>query len=135
MIVSCMDPRANPNEFWNFSEESLAKPGVIRNAGGRVTEDTLRSIRVLSAVMGYGQNTVGAVAVLHHTDCGLRNFSDEKVRTLLKEHVGLEGERAKEVDKMDFRSWSEYVSLCLMLMMERYSLLTCIAELPVLKIA
>ena len=57
--------------------------------------------------MAMGENTVGAVAVVHHTDCGLRNFSNEQVRDLLKKRVGLEGERAKEVDGMDFGSWAE----------------------------
>ena len=50
MVVTCMDPRCNPNEFWNFSEEG---PPVIRNGGGRVTEDALRSIRLLSGIMGF----------------------------------------------------------------------------------
>ena len=36
MVISCMDPRANPTDFWK-----LEGPGVLRNAGGRVTEGTL----------------------------------------------------------------------------------------------
>ena len=103
MVVSCMDPRANPNEFFNFSEDG---PAVLRCAGGRVTEDTLRSIRVLSGIMSNGRNTVGCVAVVHHSDCGLRNFSNERIGSLLKERAGLEGDRAAEVEKMDFASWS-----------------------------
>lgn len=107
MVISCMDPRANPNEFWNFGYGSPSMPGVLRNAGGRVTEDVLRSIRALSGIMSFGQNTVGAVAVVHHKDCGLRNFSNEQVAENLKKQAGLDGERAKEVDKMDFLSWKQ----------------------------
>lgn len=102
MIVSCMDPRANPTDFWSLNGQA-----VLRNAGGRVTEDVLRSIRVLAGIMSNGRNTVGAVAVVHHTDCGLRNFSNERVRSLLKDRASLDAERAAEVDKMDFGSWSE----------------------------
>ena len=51
---ACMDPRSNPNELWGITESN---PGaaVFRNAGGRVTEDVLRSIRVLSGISGYGE--------------------------------------------------------------------------------
>lgn len=57
LIVSCMDPRANPTVFWNLGEDG---PPVVRVAGGRVTEDTLRSMRVLAGIMSYGRNTLGA---------------------------------------------------------------------------
>ncbi|KAK5165941.1 uncharacterized protein LTR77_008865 [Saxophila tyrrhenica] len=106
MVISCMDPRANPNEFWAFSETSPVQPAVLRNAGGRVTEDTLRSIRVLSGIMGNGKNTVGAVAVVHHADCGLRNFSDERVGELLGERAGLDEGKKGEVGGMWFGSFS-----------------------------
>ena len=49
-----MDPRSNPNELWGITESN---PGaaVLRNAGGRVTEDVLRSLRVLGGIIGYGK--------------------------------------------------------------------------------
>ena len=80
---------------------------MLRNAGGIVDEGALRSIRVLSGVMSDGKNTVGAVAIVHHTDCGLLNFSNERVGALLKERAGLSGEEAAAVERMDFGSWSE----------------------------
>ena len=106
IVVSCMDPRANPNEFFNFGE---AGPAVIRNAGGRVTDDVLRSIRILAGIMSCGQNTVGAVMVVHHSDCGLKMYSNDEIAHHLKERTHLEGERAAEVDKMDFRSYKQQV--------------------------
>ena len=53
LVLACMDPRSNPNEFWGF-DESTVKAGVLRNAGGRVTEDVLRTLRVGSGIFGYG---------------------------------------------------------------------------------
>lgn len=107
MVLSCMDPRANPNEIFDFQEESPIKPGVLRNAGGRVTEDVLRSVRAIAGIMGNGENTVGLVAVVHHEDCGLRNWSNKGTAEKLIEHVGLEGKQAEEVRAMDFGSWAE----------------------------
>ncbi len=104
-----MDPRANPNEFWGFGESG---PIIVRNAGGRAV-DALRSLRVLAAVMSNGRNTLGAVAIVHHTDCGLCNFSNERIRELLKLRVGLEGEKAAEVDRMEFSSWNKCVASCI----------------------
>ena len=47
------------------------------------------------------------VAVIHHTDCGLLNFSNEHVASLLIERAGLEGQIAEQVKAMDFGSWSQ----------------------------
>ncbi|KAK7183399.1 hypothetical protein DPSP01_000472 [Paraphaeosphaeria sporulosa] len=63
-VISCMDPRADPKDFWGI--EAGMPPGVIRNAGGRAA-DALRSLEVLSA-LGEG---LSAVAVVHHTHCGV----------------------------------------------------------------
>lgn len=53
VVISCMDPRCNPNEFWGISENN-PKMAVLRNAGGRVGDDVLRSLRVLGGIFGYG---------------------------------------------------------------------------------
>jgi carbonic anhydrase len=63
-VLTCMDSRVDPRSFLGIN------PGdahVLRNAGGRVTEDVLRSLTVSIGLMG-----VTAVAVVHHTDCGLQ---------------------------------------------------------------
>ncbi|KAK1808700.1 hypothetical protein LTR12_016927, partial [Friedmanniomyces endolithicus] len=103
MILTCMDPRSNPYEFWKLP----FGPGIIRNAGGRATGDALRSMRVLSTIMANGHNTLGAVAVVHHTNCGLYhgpNFSDEFIKGKLAERVP---ELAKEVEKMELGSFAD----------------------------
>jgi hypothetical protein len=61
-----MDPRCNPTDFWNLGEDG---PPVVRNAGGGVTEDALRSVRTLAAIMGNGQNTVGVGMLFLHVVC------------------------------------------------------------------
>lgn len=106
MVIACMDPRSNPNEFWGISE-SNPRMAVVRNAGGRVTEDVLRSIRVVGGIMGYGTRTVRAVAVVHHKDCGMTHFRNEKIGHLLSEHAGLDGEKAKEAEKLDYGEITE----------------------------
>ncbi|KAK1071781.1 hypothetical protein LTR12_008584 [Friedmanniomyces endolithicus] len=103
MILTCMDPRSNPYEFWNLP----FGPAITRNAGGRATEDALRSMRVLSTIMANGENTLGAVAVVHHTDCGLHhgpNFSDEFIKGRLADRAP---ELAKEVEKMELGSFAD----------------------------
>ena len=52
--------------------------------------------------MSYGRNTVGAVAVIHHTDCGMLNFTNEYMREKLKQRVPEQGE---EIDKLDLGSF------------------------------
>ena len=100
-----MDPRSNPNAFLGLEEQDGV--AVIRNGGGRVGDDTLRSLRLLAGVMSNGKNTLGVVGVIHHTDCGLKNFSNEKIAELLKVRAELDGARAKEADRLDFGSWSQ----------------------------
>ena len=87
--------------------ETSPKAVILRNAGGRVTEDVLRSIRVAGGVLGYGKASVGAVAVVHHVDCGMTHFRDEKIGQLLAEHAKLDGERAKEAAELKFGEITE----------------------------
>ncbi|OQO03144.1 hypothetical protein B0A48_11399 [Cryoendolithus antarcticus] len=95
LVLTCLDPRCEPHHFWDLPADM--GPGIMRNAGGRVTEDVLRSIRVISTIMSYGRNTVGAVVIVHHTDCGMINFSDDFVKGKLKErHPGHD----QEIDEM-----------------------------------
>jgi carbonic anhydrase len=107
MVISCMDRRSDPAQFWKLGEGG---PAVIRVAGGRA-KDALRSIRTLAGIMSNGRNTVGAIAVVHHSDCGLINFSNSEVGSLLVERAGLSGERAEECRHLDFGSRKEYVNL------------------------
>jgi len=73
-IVACMDARLDEAGFL----DSFPSPvHVVRNAGGRVTGDALRSLAV-SCGMGARR-----IAVVHHTDCAMARHSDEQIRALL----------------------------------------------------
>lgn len=77
-VVTCMDARIDPPRLLGL------EPGdahIVRNAGGRVTDDVIRSLVLSSVLLG----TRHAV-VIHHTDCGLGGASDDQVRADLRGH-------------------------------------------------
>lgn len=73
-IVACMDARLDAAGFLDAWPDPVH---VVRNAGGRVTADALRSLAV-SCTMGAER-----IAVVHHTDCAMAKHSDEQIRALL----------------------------------------------------
>ena len=73
-IVACMDARLDAAGFLDSWPEPVH---VVRNAGGRVTADTLRSLAV-SCTMGAER-----VAVVHHTECAMAEHTDEEIREML----------------------------------------------------
>jgi carbonic anhydrase len=70
-IVTCMDARIDPMAALGLE---IGEAHVIRNAGGRVTDDALRSLAVSVHLLG-----VRAVVVMHHTGCGLIGVSEEEL--------------------------------------------------------
>jgi carbonic anhydrase len=78
-IVTCMDARLDPARFLGL------EPGdahVIRNAGGLVTEDAIRSLVISHWLLGMQE-----VAVIAHTDCGMLTFSNDDLRARLRSEV------------------------------------------------
>src|SRR3954453_6952607 len=71
-VVTCMDARIDVFAVLGLQ---LGEAHVIRNAGGRVTEDVLRSLALSSHVLG-----VDTVIVMQHTKCGLAGVSDEELQ-------------------------------------------------------
>ncbi len=71
-ILTCMDSRFTAQGMLGLD---LGDAHVIRNAGGRVTEDAVRSLTLSAALLG-----TRACVVIHHTDCGLFGRSDEELR-------------------------------------------------------
>lgn len=71
-VVTCMDARIDVFDVLGLH---LGDAHVIRNAGGRVTEDVLRSLALSSHVLG-----VDTVVVMQHTGCGLEGVTDEELR-------------------------------------------------------
>ena len=74
-IVTCMDARLDPAKFLGLAEGDAH---VIRNAGGRASDDAIRSLIISYKLLGTGE-----FFVIHHTDCGMCFFSNEVMRGLL----------------------------------------------------
>jgi carbonic anhydrase len=79
-IVTCMDARIDVFAVLGLH---LGEAHVIRNAGGRVTEDVLRSLALSSGVLG-----VDTAVVMQHTKCGLEGVSDAQLRELTGADLG-----------------------------------------------
>ena len=79
-IVTCMDARIDPSRMFSL------EPGdahVLRNAGGVVTDDVIRSLLLSQRFLG-----TRAVMVIHHTRCGVLGLSDDEVKGEIREEVG-----------------------------------------------
>ena len=79
-ILTCMDSRFTAQGVMGLD---LGDAHVIRNAGGRVTEDAIRSLVLSAALLG-----THACVVIHHTNCGLFDKSDEELRQRVAEVAG-----------------------------------------------
>lgn len=79
-VVACMDTRIVVEAVLGL------KPGeahIVRNAGGIVTEDVLRSLIISSQLLGTRE-----IVIINHTDCGMTKFSDEEIRSRLQQKTG-----------------------------------------------
>ena len=79
-VLACMDARLSVEQFLGL------KPGdahIIRNAGGVVTEDALRSLIISHHLLGTQE-----FLIINHTDCGMLSFSDEELRSRLEKATG-----------------------------------------------
>ena len=74
-ILTCMDARLDPAQYAGLSEGDAH---VIRNAGGRASDDAIRSLVISYKLLGTGE-----WFVIHHTDCGMEFFTDDVMRRLL----------------------------------------------------
>ena len=74
-ILTCMDARLDPAKYAGLSEGDAH---VIRNAGGRASDDAIRSLVISYKLLGTQE-----WFVIHHTDCGMEFFTDEVMRGLL----------------------------------------------------
>ena len=74
-ILTCMDARLDPAKFAGLSEGDAH---VVRNAGGRASDDAIWSLVISHKLLGTSE-----WFVIHHTDCGMETFSDEVMRGLL----------------------------------------------------
>src|SRR5476649_743195 len=87
-VVACMDARLNVYGMLGLSEGDAH---VIRNAGGVVTDDEIRSLAISQRLLGTEE-----IILIHHTDCGMLTFTDDEFKRSLQEDVGIKPEWAAE---------------------------------------
>ncbi len=98
VVLTCMDARLHPARFLGLE---LGDAHVIRNAGGRASEDALRSLVISQQLLG-----TNTVVVIHHTDCGMLTFSNEDLRTKVKQELGA---NADHIDFLPFKDLEQSV--------------------------
>jgi carbonic anhydrase len=91
VVLTCIDARLHPERFLGVD---IGDIHVIRNAGGRATDDALRSLIISSQLLGTRQ-----LMVIHHTDCGMLTFTNEDVWSKLEAETGAS---ARDIDFMPF---------------------------------
>ena len=80
-VVACMDARLDPQRVLGLSEGDAH---VIRNAGGVVTDDVIRSLTISQRLLGTKE-----IALIHHTDCGMLTFRDDELKLRVLEDTGI----------------------------------------------
>jgi carbonic anhydrase len=83
-----MDARLNPYGILGLSEGDAH---VIRNAGGVVTDDEIRSLAISQRLLGTKE-----IILIHHTDCGMLTFTDDDFKRSIQEETGIKPEWAAE---------------------------------------
>src|ERR1700755_3002491 len=79
-VLACMDARLDPHRVLGLEEGDAH---VIRNAGGVVDDDALRSLAISQNLLGTEE-----IVLIHHTDCGMLTFTDEQFAQQLEDQTG-----------------------------------------------
>jgi len=87
-VVACMDARLNPFGLLGLTEGDAH---VIRNAGGVVTEDEIRSLTISQRLLGTRE-----IILIHHTACGMLTFTDDDFKAQIEADTGLRPSWAAE---------------------------------------
>jgi carbonic anhydrase len=87
-VVACMDARLIPTRVLGLEEGDAH---VIRNAGGVVTDDTIRSLAISQRLLGTEE-----IILIHHTGCGMLTFTDDDFKRSVQDDVGVKPEWAVE---------------------------------------
>jgi carbonic anhydrase len=80
-IVACMDSRLDPRAVLGLSDGDAH---VIRNAGGVVTDDVIRSLTISQHLLGTRE-----IMLIHHTDCGMQTFTDDELKDSIEKETGV----------------------------------------------
>jgi carbonic anhydrase len=87
-IIACMDARVSPYALLGLREGDAH---VIRNAGGVVTDDEIRSLAISQRLLGTEE-----IMLIHHTDCGMLTFNDDEFKHQIEEDTGIKPTWAAE---------------------------------------
>ena len=87
-IVACMDARLNVYGILGLNE---GEAHVIRNAGGVITDDEIRSLAISQRLLGTRE-----IMLIHHTDCGMLTFTDDEFKRSIQDDTGLKPHWAAE---------------------------------------
>ena len=80
-ILACMDARLDVHKILGLKEGDAH---VIRNAGGAVTDDTIRSLAISQRLLGTKE-----IILIHHTDCGMLTFTDDDIKKKIEKETGI----------------------------------------------
>ncbi len=80
-VVACMDARLHVSKVLGLEEGDAH---IIRNAGGVVTDDEIRSLAISQRLLGTSE-----IILIHHTDCGMLTFTDDDFRRQIQEETGI----------------------------------------------
>ena len=87
-VIACMDARLDPARILGLEEGDAH---VIRNAGGVVTDDAIRSLAISQRLLGTEE-----IMLIHHTDCGMLTFTDDELRRQIQDETGVKPAWAAE---------------------------------------
>lgn len=97
-VLTCMDARLHPSRFLGLE---IGDAHIIRNAGGRASDDAIRSLAISQQLLGTNE-----VVVIHHTDCGMLTFGNEDLRQKLKQQLDAD---AEHIDFLPFKDLEQSV--------------------------
>jgi carbonic anhydrase len=80
-VVACMDARLDVHKILGLEEGDAH---VIRNAGGVITDDEIRSLTISQRLLGTRE-----IVLIHHTDCGMLTFTDDELKQQIHEEAGI----------------------------------------------
>src|ERR1700733_10541976 len=87
-VVACMDARLNVYSILGLND---GEAHVIRNAGGVITDDEIRSLAISQRLLGTTE-----IILIHHTDCGMLTFTDDGFKAAIQQETGIKPEWAAE---------------------------------------
>jgi carbonic anhydrase len=87
-VIACMDARLNVYAILGLAE---GEAHVIRNAGGVVTDDEIRSLAISQRLLGTRE-----IILIHHTDCGMLTFTDDDFKAAIQADTGIKPPWAAE---------------------------------------